>query len=92
MIDGNYDVTTVLKNLGEKYTSMVKKTIKDAKTWAVPNATSTIAMKGSSSPLIDTGRMVNAVSYEIVGAGGNTQAASAKGSGARLAASIVRNI
>jgi hypothetical protein len=65
MIDGKITDTTVLKNLGEKYQSYVQQTIRDAKNWAVPNAPSTILQKGSSSPLIDTGRMVGAVRYEV---------------------------
>jgi len=65
MIDGKIDDTTVLKNLGEKYQSYIQQTIRDAKNWAVPNAESTIKAKGSSSPLIDTGRMVGAVRYEV---------------------------
>lgn len=31
-----------------------------------PNAPSTIARKGSENPLIDTGKMVNSVSFEVV--------------------------
>jgi hypothetical protein len=43
----------------------VQETIRNAKSWAVPNAPETIEQKGSSSPLIDTGRMVGAVRYEV---------------------------
>jgi len=66
MIDGKITDTTVLQNLGAKYQSLVQKTISDAKNWAVPNAPGTILAKGSSSPLINTGRMVGAVRYEVV--------------------------
>lgn len=65
LIDGKIGPTYVLQNIGEKYQSYIQKTIRDAKNWAVPNAASTVAMKGSSSPLIDTGRMVQSVRYEI---------------------------
>lgn len=65
MIDGKITDDTLLKNLGAKYQSLIQKTIRDAKNWAVPNANSTIAMKGSTSPLIDTGRMVQSVRYEV---------------------------
>lgn len=65
VIDGKMTVMAILNQLGLYYTNKVKMTIRDAKNWAVPNAASTIAMKGSSSPLIDTGRMVGAVNYEI---------------------------
>jgi hypothetical protein len=66
MIDGKVTDTTVLQNLGAKYQSLVQNTIRDAKNWAVPNAESTVAMKGSTSPLIDTGRLVGAVRYEVI--------------------------
>lgn len=35
---------------------------------APPNAASTIERKGSSTPLIDTGRLINSVAHEVVGA------------------------
>ena len=66
MIDGRLDANTVLKNLGEWYKAQIQLTIRNAKSWAEPNVPSTIAMKGSSSPLIDTGRLVNSISYELV--------------------------
>ena len=65
MIDGKLTDDTVLKNIGAKYQSWVQETIRDAVNWAEPNAESTIAMKGSSSPLIDQGRMVQSVRYEV---------------------------
>lgn len=66
MIDGGISADMVLKNLGEFYQAKIQETIRKAKEWAVPNAPATVARKGSSSPLIDTGRMVNSVRYEIV--------------------------
>lgn len=65
VIDGNLTVDVLLKTLGEFYSNKMKLTIRQAKTWAVPNAAATIARKGSTSPLIDTGRMLNSVTYEI---------------------------
>lgn len=65
MIDGAITPDTALKNLGEKYQSYIQETIRDAKNWAVPNAASTVSQKGSSSPLINTGRMIGAVRYEV---------------------------
>jgi hypothetical protein len=65
VIDGKYSVDVGLNRLGMWYQSKVQETIRNAKEWAVPNAASTIAMKGSSSPLIDTGRMVQSVRYEV---------------------------
>lgn len=55
----------VLITLGMKYQSMIRLMIRDAKTWAEPNAPATVAAKGSSSPLIDQGRMINAIQYEV---------------------------
>jgi hypothetical protein len=65
VIDLKYTVDVGLARLGAWYQSMVQKTIRDAKEWAVPNDPATIKAKGSSSPLIDTGRMVNSVRYEV---------------------------
>jgi hypothetical protein len=65
VIDLKYSVNTALARLGAWYQAQVQKTIRDAKEWAVPNAPGTIRQKGSSSPLIDTGRMIGAVRYEV---------------------------
>ncbi len=65
MIDGQLKPEGVLKNLGEFYQMKIQMTIRNAGSWAVPNAPSTVERKGSSSPLIDTGRMVQSVRYEI---------------------------
>jgi hypothetical protein len=67
MIDGKYSTRQVLSFMGLWYQAKVQMTIRQAKTWAVPNAPATIKAKGSTSPLIDTGRMVGAVRYEIIG-------------------------
>lgn len=65
MLEGAFDPDHLLKVAGAEYQKRVQQTIRNAKEWAVPNAPSTIDRKGSSSPLIDTGRMVGAVRYEI---------------------------
>jgi len=65
MIDGGMTAQAALDKIGFQYQSFVRATIRDAKNWAAPNADSTIAAKGSSSPLIDQGRMVNAVNFEV---------------------------
>jgi hypothetical protein len=70
LIDGKYRVNNVLTYIGMWYQSKVRITIRQAKQWAVPDAPATIKAKGSSSPLIDTGRMVNAVNYEIISGNG----------------------
>jgi hypothetical protein len=65
MIDGKMAPMQVLKDIGLWYETKVKQTIRDAKNWAEPNKASTVKQKGSSSPLIDTGRMLGSVKYEI---------------------------
>jgi hypothetical protein len=65
VIDRKYNVDTALARLGAWYQGRIQMTIREAKSWAVPNDPKTIAMKGSSSPLIDTGRMVQSVRYEV---------------------------
>jgi hypothetical protein len=65
VIDRKYNVDTMLGRLGAWYQAKVQMTIRNAKEWAVPNNPATIKAKGSSSPLIDTGRMVGSVRYEV---------------------------
>lgn len=65
MFVGLISADRVLRVIGESYQAKVQMTIRNAKEWAVPNAPGTIAQKGSSSPLIDTGRMIQSVRYEI---------------------------
>jgi hypothetical protein len=65
LMDSKLSTKQLLDRLGLWYSSQIKKTIRRAKEWAVPNAPGTIAQKGSSSPLIDTGRMLNAVNFEV---------------------------
>lgn len=65
IIDGKSTPDRVLRVLGETYQMKVQETIRNAKDWAVPNNPETIEQKGSSSPLIDEGRMVGSVRYEV---------------------------
>ena len=55
LFKGNADKS--MKRIGLFVESLVKKRITNAKTWARPNSPVTVQRKGSSSPLIDTGRM-----------------------------------
>ena len=52
-----------LRILGMKITSDVKSTIVNLK--EPPNAASTIAEKGSSNPLVDTGKLRQSIDFEI---------------------------
>lgn len=65
IIDGKSTPDHALRVIGEFYQKAIQLTIRNAKEWAVPDADSTIKAKGSTSPLIDTGRMVNSVKYEV---------------------------
>lgn len=66
LIVGGTTPDAVANTLGQQYVKKIQETIRHAGSWAVPNAPSTVEQKGSSSPLIDTGRMLNAVSYEVI--------------------------
>jgi hypothetical protein len=51
--------------LGALGATEVKKTITEGEGVPPPNAPSTVARKGSSRPLVDTGRMLNAITWEV---------------------------
>lgn len=64
MMNGNVSSPDkVMKRWGVIGKSKIQKTITDY-AW-IPNAPSTIAMKGSSRPLIDTGHMRQSVTYVV---------------------------
>lgn len=65
ILNGKGNADRALRLIGETYQLKVQQTIRDAKSWAVPNNPKTVEQKGSSSPLIDQGRMIGAVRYEI---------------------------
>jgi hypothetical protein len=44
---------------------LIKKEIDTSPSWAEPNSDYTIAQKGSSHPLIDTGKMRNNADYRL---------------------------
>lgn len=58
------DVQTLYKRLGTKMVADIQERITDLD--APPNAPSTIAQKGSSNPLIDTGGLRMRVTYKVV--------------------------
>jgi hypothetical protein len=66
VLAGKADAERVLRLMGETYQMKIQETIRNAKDWAIPNNPETIKQKGSSSPLIDTGRMVGSVRYEVL--------------------------
>lgn len=62
VVDGLATVDQVQETLGQYYQDKQQEHIRSGP-WA-PNAPSTIAKKGSSQPLIDKGRLIQAVRYE----------------------------
>lgn len=58
-----------LGRLGTKIVSMIRATIRNKQTVGPEdqaNKPSTIAKKGSSTPLVDTGQLINAVTYAVI--------------------------
>lgn len=65
VIEGKATPEQVLNRIGAWYVGQLKKGVI---AWDdPPNAPSTIRQKGSDNPLIDTGRTVNSINYEIEG-------------------------
>ena len=64
--DGRMAVDAGLGQLGSFVEKHQKAHVQQSKGWAVPNAPSTVAKKGSDVPLIDHGVLVNAIRYEKV--------------------------
>lgn len=60
---GQMNTNVALLRLGKVGADEMQATIADSKSWAVPNAEYTKAKKQSSTPLIDTGAMRQAVTY-----------------------------
>jgi hypothetical protein len=64
MSEGKLSTEDALGRLGLKIQSLIRNKIDSIE--EPPNAERTIARKGSSKPLIDTGQMRQAINYEIV--------------------------
>lgn len=62
-LSGTLSVDGVLKSIGERAKESVQEAIRTGD--YAPLSERTIAAKGSSTPLIDTGKMVESVSFEI---------------------------
>lgn len=58
-----YNARNALNMAGEKIASQMQREITDMK--SPPNAPRTVKQKGFDKPLIDTGHMLNSVSYEV---------------------------
>lgn len=66
LIARRLSVNKILDSLGLYYQSKVRETIRNSKSWAVPNSPLTIKLKKSSTPLIEHGVMIGAVNYEKI--------------------------
>lgn len=62
---GKMDEKKALEILGQRAVAEVKKTITGSDI-PPPLAPATVAAKGSSKPLVDTGQLLNSISYEVV--------------------------
>lgn len=63
VIEGKINASRAAAILGQRHEDQVKKYVRTGSFEA--NAASTIAAKGSSKPLINTGEMVNSIRYEV---------------------------
>lgn len=66
VVKGKIDMVTALHILGQRGVAEVRRTITEGAGVPPPLKPETIAAKGSTRPLVDTGQLVNAVSYELV--------------------------
>lgn len=65
LLNGKIDLEKAGNLLGALGATEVKKTITEGDGVPPPLAASTIARKGSSRPLVDTGRLLNAITWEV---------------------------
>lgn len=63
LLNGKVDVDRAFNILGAWGAAAIKATIKAG--LEPPNAPSTIARKGSSTPLVDTGQLINSVTWAV---------------------------
>ena len=66
VITGDLDKDKFLVRLGLYFQRKVVEKINDSPSWAAPNKPSTILEKGSSHPLIDSGRMRQSITHRLV--------------------------
>lgn len=66
VLDGKVTTKKALDIMGLKLATEVKKTITEGAGVPPPNAPATIRAKGSDRPLVDEGRLLNAITYASV--------------------------
>lgn len=68
IVDGKIKLKPALDVMGSTLAAAMKKKITDGEGIPPPNAPSTVAAKGSDRPLVDTGRLLNSITWtSIVG-------------------------
>lgn len=75
LLAGKLEPDAVLKILGEWAVAKVRAEITTGDGIPPPLKPATIARKGSSRPLVDTGRLLGAIAYEIAPASGGEETA-----------------
>lgn len=68
-VEGKISLARAYEVLGTKGAAMVKATIASGPHIPPPLKPATVKAKGSDRPLVDTGALKNAISYEVVAAG-----------------------
>lgn len=65
VIQNNVSVHVFMDMIGQEYAGLIQKELRNLS--APPNAQMTRERKGSSNPLIDTGRLLGAIKHEVEG-------------------------
>ena len=65
IIDGSLEPRMALTRIAMWFAGQIQKTMANSKSWATPNAESTIDAKGSDTPLIDTGQLRRSISHVV---------------------------
>ena len=65
VIDNNVSVDVFMNMIGQEYAGLIQKEMRNLRT--PPNSRMTIERKGSSNPLIDSGRLLGAIKHEVEG-------------------------
>lgn len=68
-VEGRVSLSRALDTLGAWGANAIRRTVTSGPGMRPPNSPATIKAKGSARPLVDTGRMLGAVSWEVVDAG-----------------------
>ena len=63
VIEGNVNPKIFMDAIGMEFAGLIQKKMRDLKN--PPNSSMTVERKGSDNPLIDTGRLVGAIRYEV---------------------------